>query len=181
MLTLIKRGEYMKDFCEMKPIPGYEDRYAATTDGRIWSYKRNIFLKAASDKDGYLNVVLYKDGKTKNMKVHRLILMAWNPNNNSDKLQVNHKDENKQNNNLENLEWITCKENINYGTGIQRGHKHFCNRIRCIETGQIFESQKDVAIFLGHKSMSNISAYLSGRQKSCGGYHWERIGEDENG
>ena len=45
------------------------------------------------------------------------------------------KDENKQNNCLENLEWTTCKENINYGTGIQRGHKKLCNKVKCLETG----------------------------------------------
>ena len=168
----------MKDFLEMKRVPGYEDRYAATKDGRIWSYRRKKFLTPASDKDGYLRIVLY-NGNRKTISMHRVILMAWNPIENMEKLQVNHKDENKKNNCLDNLEWMTCKENINYGTGIQRGHKNLCNKVRCIETGQIFESQKDVAKYLGHKSTSNISQHLNGVQKTCGGYHWERIGEDE--
>ena len=164
----------MKDFVEMKDVPGYEDRYAATKDGRVWSYKRNKFLSPGMDKDGYLKILLY-DGKRKSIAIHRVILMNWNPVENMENLQVNHKDENKQNNNLDNLEWMTCKENINYGTGIQRGHKLLQNAVRCVETGQIFESQKAVAEFLGHKSMSNISQHLKGKQKTCGGYHWERI------
>ena len=49
--------------------------------------------------------------------------MTWDPVEDMKKLQVNHKDENKKNNCLDNLEWMICKENINYGTGIQRGHK----------------------------------------------------------
>ena len=168
----------MGDFIEMRNVPGYEDRYATTKDGRIWSYKRKKFLMPCTDKDGYLKIVLYDDSR-KTVSVHRVILMTWNPVENMEKLQVNHKDENKKNNCLDNLEWMTCKENINYGTGVQRGYKRLCNKVRCIETGQIFESQKDVAEYLGHKSMSNISQHLKGMQKTCGGYHWERIEVNE--
>ena len=168
----------MRDFTEMKNIPGYEERYAATKDGRIWSYKRKKFLAPCADKDGYLKIVLY-DGSRKTIPIHRVVLMTWDPVEDMEKLQVNHKDENKKNNCLDNLEWMTCKENINYGTGIQRGHKRLCNKVRCIETGQIFESQKDVAEYLGHKSMSNISQHLKGVQKTCGEYHWERIEVNE--
>ena len=46
----------MRDFTEMKNIPGYEERYAATKDGRIWSYKRKKFLAPCADKDGYLKI-----------------------------------------------------------------------------------------------------------------------------
>ncbi len=164
----------MKDFVEMKGVPGYEDRYAATKDGRVWSYKRSKFLSPSIDKDGYLKILLY-NGQGKSIAIHRVILMTWKPVENMENLQVNHKDENKQNNNLDNLEWMTCKENINYGTGIQRGHESRRNKVRCIETGQIFESQKAVAEFLNHKSTSNISQHLNGKQKTCGGYHWEKI------
>lgn len=167
----------MKDFTEMRPIPEYEDRYAATKDGRIWSYRRKKFLSPCVDKDGYLKVILY-NGKRKSIAVHRLILMAWDPVDDMNNLQVNHKDENKANNTLDNLEWMTCKENINYGTGIQRGHQKRCNKIKCVETGMIFESQKDVASFLGHKSSSNISQHLRGKQKTCGGYHWIKMESD---
>ena len=62
-----------------------------------------------------MKVYLSKNGKTKAEYVHRLVALAFIPNPDN-KPQVNHKDENKQNNYVDNLEWATCKENVNYGT-----------------------------------------------------------------
>lgn len=107
---------------EIKLIPNYED-YGATKNGKIWSYKSKRYLKPGKDKDGYLRVILCKDGKRKGFSVHRLVLMTWEPIDNYCDMQVNHKDENKGNNSLENLEWVTLKENIQYGTGIKRSHE----------------------------------------------------------
>lgn len=167
-------------YIEMKDIPNYEGEYAATRDGQIWTYKRNRFLKPAIDKDGYHYVTLSQKGKARAYRVHRLVLMTYQPIENVDLWQVNHKDENKSNNNLDNLEWMTLKDNINYGTGIARGHEKLSMKIRCIETGQIFNSQMEVAKFLGHKTSSNICSYLKGRQHTCGGYHWEKVEVNEN-
>jgi len=61
-------------------------------------------------------VVLSVDNVQKICKVHRLVLEAFNPVEGMDQLQVNHLDEDKTNNRLENLCWVTCKENNNYGT-----------------------------------------------------------------
>lgn len=104
----------------MKVIPHnyvtrYGYHYLATDDGHIYSehLKRNI--SEYFDKDGYKKVRLSNgDGSRKVFSVHRLILETFEPNPNSDKLQVNHKDGNKTNNALSNLEWVTCKENINH-------------------------------------------------------------------
>ena len=52
----------MRDFTEMKNIPGYEERYAATKDGRIWSYKRKKFLAPCADKYGYLTTLINNAG-----------------------------------------------------------------------------------------------------------------------
>ena len=105
----------------MKVIPhNYVTRYGyhyfATDDGHIYSehLKRNI--SEYTDKDGYKKVRLSNgDGSRKVFSVHRLILETFEPNPNSSILQVNHKDGNKANNSLSNLEWVTCKENINHG------------------------------------------------------------------
>lgn len=105
----------------MKVIPHnyitrYGYHYYATEDGHIYSehLKRNI--SEYTDKDGYKKVRLSNgDGTRKVFSVHRLILETFNPNPNSDKLQVNHIDGNKTNNGISNLEWVTCKENINHG------------------------------------------------------------------
>ena len=101
-------------------IDGFPD-YLVTSKGRVLSLKGNNIkeLKPFKDKDGYYRVNLYKKGKRKHILVHRLVAQAFisNPNN---KPCVNHIDENKTNNCVSNLEWMTCKENTNYGTGIDR-------------------------------------------------------------
>ena len=71
------------------------------------------------DKDGYDRVRLtLSNGKRRNFPVHRLVLTNFNPVSNMENLQVNHIDGNKHNNNLENLEWCTCKENIHHAMRI---------------------------------------------------------------
>ena len=99
----------------MKDIKGYEGLYAITPEGDVYSYKRKKFLKPGVNGIGYLYVSLCKDGKIKHYGVHRLVAEAYIPN--PDNLpQINHKDENKENNCLQNLEWCDAKYNINYGT-----------------------------------------------------------------
>ena len=118
-----------------KPVVGYENLYEVSNLGRIRSFDRWVkskngsiricrgrILKPYTNKDGYLYVVLCKNNKHKTYKVHRLVAEAFLPN--PDNLpQVNHKDENKQNNNVENLEFCDCKYNINFGTAIARRSK----------------------------------------------------------
>ena len=89
--------------------------YYVRDDGTIYSAKSKKILSPQLDKDGYEKVqMMSDDGKRHRYSVHRLILETFEPNEHSDKLQVNHKDGNKANNKLENLEWVTCKENINH-------------------------------------------------------------------
>ena len=107
-----------------KDIPGYEGIYQASSLGRIRSFKRNkvLILKPAIDKDGYYRVQLSLNDVGKNASVHRLVWLAFNgsiPEN----YQINHLNEIKSDNRLENLSLCTAKENINYGTGIVRRAK----------------------------------------------------------
>lgn len=116
----------------MKDIQGYENKYAITSCGKVWSYKSKRFLIPHADKDGYLTVDLRKDGKRKAMKIHRLVAMAYIPNP-EQKPQVNHLDENKQNNALNNLSWATGKENANYGNRnkkISEAHKRAWREVK---------------------------------------------------
>lgn len=93
--------------------------YAVTDDGQVWSFYTNKFLKQKIDKYGYACVSLSKDGKSLSRTVHRLVAKAFIPNP-ENKPTVNHKDENKLNNCVDNLEWMTVSENNNYGTHYQK-------------------------------------------------------------
>ena len=147
-------------------IEGYEGLYAIEDDGRVWSYKRSIYMKPAS-VGGYRQVILRKDGEAKHHYIHRLVAQAFIPN--PDNLpQVNHKNEQKDDNRLENLEWCDAKYNMNYGSFPERRGKQ---RIYCIETGEYYESQLAAAKAL-NLQQGNIGAVLNGRQHQTGGYHF---------
>ena len=105
----------------MKVIPHnyvtrYGYKYYATEDGHIYSEHLKRLISEFTDKDGYKKVRLSNgDGTRKVFSVHRLILETFCPNENSSNLQVNHIDGNKTNNCISNLEWVTCKQNIQHG------------------------------------------------------------------
>lgn len=99
----------------------YEGLYQASNIGRVKSIKfgKERILKPFTNSSGYLQVSLFKNGKKKNFYVHRLVAEAFLPN--PDNLPcVNHKDEDKTNNNVNNLEWCNCRYNVNYGTRNKR-------------------------------------------------------------
>ncbi len=101
-----------------KPIQGYEDRYEVDTNGCIWSinYSKNNIRKkhiAVFNGHGYLQVGLSKNGKVKRFMVHRLVAKAF-LDNAEERPAVNHKNGNKTDNRLSNLEWVTHRENMQH-------------------------------------------------------------------
>lgn len=161
----------------MRDIPGYEGLYAATSCGRIWSYKKQRFLKPFGDGHGYLKVDLFKDGIKKHCRVHRLIALTYLPNP-ENKPCINHIDENKTNNALPNLEWCTHEENNNHGSHNEKLSKAHQKKVICIETQEIFESVKEAAKAVDIDP-SNISAACNGKHKTSAGYHWRHYYEEE--
>lgn len=104
-----------------KSIKGYEGLYEVSNLGRIKSlwYGREKILKPYKNKDGYLQVILSKNGKVKNFRVHRLVAEAFIPNP-MGLPEINHLDENKANNVINNIEWCDRNYNINYGSRTER-------------------------------------------------------------
>lgn len=107
-----------------RDINGYEGLYEVSNMGRVKSLNYNRtnqekILKLGKNKNGYMIVVLCKNGKTKTCQVHRLVANAFigNPNNLP---MINHKDENPSNNCVDNLEWCDASYNQNYGTANQK-------------------------------------------------------------
>ena len=177
-----------------KDIPGYEEFYQASNLGGIRSKDRYIFLpqnKSEILKKGrilktnkvafdYLQVTLYKDKKRRSLYVSNLIMLTFvGPK--PEGYEVNHKNENKNDNSLENLEYITSKENNNYGTRRQRmvaknksGKKSKAIKGTNLKTGEViyFPSQSE-AKRQGYGN--HISDACLGKRKQCNGYKWEFI------
>lgn len=179
----------------MKDIPGYEGLYAATEDGQIWSYKRRRFLKQNANSKGYLSVNLCKDGNPKTYQVHRLIALTYIPN--TDNLPViDHIDRNKLNNSIENLRWVTVKEN-NMNTDPEQRFENACKatqtsvqvRSKAVEMRdknnhnillKTYPSCHQAAIqeFGDAMKQSGISKCARGKQNSAYGYFWAYIDPD---
>lgn len=182
-----------------KNIVGYEGLYEVSNWGRVKSLNYNhtgqeMILKNKKHKGGYLRVGLCKEGKVKYFSVHRLVAQAFIPN--PDNLpQVNHKDEVKTNNfvfvredgsvdfNKSNLEWMTAKENMNYGTARERTvkarrgvyntkcSKPVAQKTKDGELVKIWPSVAEVQRQTGW-SAGSIAACCRGIRKSLYGYRW---------
>ena len=106
----IKNGKSAAKQITMKPIKGWEGLYEITEDGKVYSLKRNIFLKPRLSMDGYNRVCLCNDKFRREYRVARLVAETFLEKQ-IDKTQVNHKDYNRQNDTMDNLEWVTDYEN----------------------------------------------------------------------
>lgn len=187
---------------EWKDVVGYEGIYKVSNQGRVLLCKKNKFLSQRTDTYGYKIVTLYKCNQRKDMKVHRLVAFAFidNPNNYP---QINHKDEIKDNNCVDNLEWVSNKYNANYGTrnkrisdkqkGVSRSQgeknyfygKHFCKgkNPRAKAVGQFdlngnLISIYDCTISAAESvccSPSSIGAACRGERDIIKGFRWKYI------
>ena len=133
-----------------KEIEGYEGKYEVSNLGNVRSLKyarsnKVKLLKQASDH-GYKRVNLFKNGKRKSHWVHRLVAIAFLPNPNN-LPQVNHKDENKTNNRMDNLEWCTIKYNMNYGTRNERQSKSLSKRMTGKYKGKDSPNAKSILMY----------------------------------
>ena len=167
----MKNNEIWKD------IEGYEGKYQVSNLGRVKSirYGKEKILSPSISNQGYIQVNLCKNGKQKWCLIHRLVALAFIPNPNN-LPQINHRDEDKTNNKVENLEWCDHKYNNNYGTRIQRvvekTSKPVLQFTKLGEFIQKWKSLTDVHINLGY-SQGNISQCCNEKRKSAYGFIWK--------
>lgn len=168
-----------------KAIAGYEGLYQVSNLGRVKSLNYNHtgterILMSRKNRGGYLYVNLHKDGQRKTITVHRLVATAFisNPNNLE---TINHKDEVKTNNTVSNLEWMSIKDNINYGTGHMRGSKAQVNdQKKSKQVQQFYKNGNLIATFHSTHEAERITGISSGsirkcclgQHKSAGGFIW---------
>lgn len=115
----IENGQSAAQQILIKEIKGWENKYLIYSDGRVYSLIRGKFLKPRMSMDGYERVCLCNNGKRYEYRIHRLVAENFidNPDNFP---QVNHKDFNRRNNCLENLEWCTNYDNMQYSLNAGR-------------------------------------------------------------
>lgn len=165
-----------------KDIEGYENMYQISNLGNIISFKRKNpkLLSKTINLDGYYVVNLTKDGKTKIFTIHRLVAKAFLINKENFPV-VNHKDENKLNNKVDNLEWCTYEYNHNYGgrnirTGISQRNKKGSKIILQYDLEMNFikewPSLGEIQRTFGFTT-SNISKCCRGKSKLAYGYIWK--------
>lgn len=180
------------------PVKGYEGFYEVSDNGDVRSLPRlkygrhkkdgtrSIYLTKEKmlspkvDKDGYLSVTLTAyDGNRLMCKVHRLVAIAFlkKPN---DKDIVHHKDENVQNNRVDNLMWVTPKENLFASDVFGKLSKQFSISVLCKNlSGDVigqFSSVREAGELLGLDAR-HISSVLNGRRNHTRGFVFERVGD----
>ena len=181
-----------------KYVAGYEGLYQVSNKGNVYRvYRTRVLgrkrggrmLKPGYTSRGYLQVGLSKNGKSKTRTVHRLVAEAFIPNPNG-LPQVNHRDEDKDNNNVENLEWCDSKYNINYGTRSERFARTRSKKVRAvnIKTGEVltFNSAKE-AKKKGYPGVAaacrGVYNTINGKQGGDGrtykGHRWEYYEEEK--
>lgn len=158
------------------PIPEYSEFYLISSEGRLKNIKRNKILAVCLDSDGYPHYNLCNNKRRKPITAHRLVAMAFieNPLNLP---CVNHKDEVKTNNSVENLEWCSVACNNKHGTRLQRVSDKNSKPIAQICNGEIIAIYKNSteAERATGVNFSKIRMCCRGARKSAGGYQWKNL------
>ena len=147
----------------MKDIKGYEGLYGITSCGKVWSYKKKKFLSPGENGDGYLFVILCKNNEMKKYYIHRIVAEAYLPN--PENLpQVDHIDNDRTHNYLNNLQWITHRDNVRKGRN---------KPILQYDLDGNFIREWPSATDVGREAQKNIVNCLKGRRKSAYNYIWK--------
>jgi len=158
-----------------KDIPNYEGLYQVSNLGRVKSIFKNKKILTPRLRNGYLRVSLTKNKKAINHSVHRLVAQVFIPNPNN-LPEVNHKDENKENNCVNNLEYCTRNYNMKYGTWKDRRFIKFAKPVAQYDLdGNFIKNWNSIKTAKTQLKINNISAVCKGKAKQSGGYVWKYI------
>lgn len=166
-------------------IPGHPN-HQINIYGQVRHKRKKNILKPFPDRYGYLRLSL---GNVDNIPIHRIMCETFYGEPREERAQVNHKDCNRQNNNILNLEWCTPSENIKWGVkhgnidpmkGLRRATEVNVKPVRIVETDQVFCSIKDCADYLGVSAQSVGRVVRSENKKyTVHGFHVEYVSKKE--
>ena len=153
------------------------NKYDVYPDGRIWSYRKNKFLKPSTLPSGYQQVCLTdNEGNRKMYYLHRVVYEAVSGEPIPSNMQINHRSEVKTSNMISNLELVSPKENSNYGTGISRRAKQISKQVGAYKDGNLvmtfpstMEAQRQGFNF------GNVAACCRGKRKTHKGFEWKYL------
>lgn len=152
-------------------------KYEVYEDGRIWSYSHKKFLKPTTNNKGYQRVRLSdNEGKQKTYSVHRVVYESVTGEPIPKGMQVNHRNEAKTDNRFSNLNLMTNKENVNYGTRNERMAKAKSKQVGAFKNGElvlVFPSTNEA----GRNGFvsSNVAACCRGKLKTYKGFEWKYL------
>ena len=173
-----------------KDAPGFEGIYLVSNLGNVMSinyrHTGNPRILKPKLRSGYL--AIHRNSSSGDVPIHRLVAKAFIPNPNN-LPQVNHKDENKANNNLSNLEWCNAVYNLTYNSLQKRSHQKQKRRIKGYNSTETveFESVTEAALYLTHlnraktfkSALGNLVTSANKGNKLNYGYHWEWLEESK--
>lgn len=167
-----------------KDIPEFEGLYQASNYGNIKSLKRattsgRVLKQYVSPHNGYAYVTLSKNNIQKQRRVHKLVMLAFHGIYDSS-LQINHKDGNKVNNHIDNLELCTGSENMRhaYDTGLE---KPTGRQVIDLDTGIIYDTMTHAALSLGAKRGCKITLVCRGQRSHYRNHHFAYYEDYING
>lgn len=157
------------------PVRGFEEAYLVSNLGNIWSLRRNKLLRVRKSTRGYGQVNLSLRGVMTTHRVHRLVATHFLPNP-LNLTEVNHLNENKLDNRVENLEWCTRSHNVNYGNRTEKQKakvsipvvQFSLNGTQIAVYPSVIQAARELKL-----SHSSISECCRGKRKTLGGYKWK--------
>ena len=152
-------------------------KYEVYPDGKIWSYNKNRFLKPQTNKNGYKQVMLTdNEGKRKLYYLHRVVWESVTGEPIPKGYEINHIDENKENNSRSNLELLSHKENLNFGSCIKRAAKSRSKQVGAFKDGElVMKFQSSVEAVRNGFTKRSVSACCRGERKTHKGFQWRYI------